>query len=106
MLVLDQSHEGIGKTIDNSIVIVDDVVDCGVVQDEDIFTHFDSLPNRSFGEDWVPCEYVGHQTVSKSFVMSILSSTVIVMFINYDTYTLIRTLDMMLTLVFRQILLI
>jgi len=57
MLVLDESHEGIGKTTDNSVVIVDDVVDCWVAQEEDIFTHFDSLPHISFGEDWVPCEY-------------------------------------------------
>lgn len=43
MLVLDQFHEGIGKTIDNSVVAVDDAVDCWVVQDEDIFTHLDTL---------------------------------------------------------------
>jgi len=58
LLVLDQSIEGIQKTIDNSDVALDDVVDVGVEQDEYIFTYFQSPLHESFGEDCVSCECV------------------------------------------------
>lgn len=49
-------------TIGNSDVALDDVVDGGVVQEEYIVVDSQSPLSTSFGEDFVPSEYVGHQT--------------------------------------------
>lgn len=49
-------------TVGNPDVALDDVVDGGVVQEEYIVIDSQSPLSTSFGEDFVPCECVGHQT--------------------------------------------